>query len=187
MRMAVVDGAGLVENVIVVADDGPAFDPGPGRTLVAAGALPVAPGWTFAGETWQPPEPQAPAPDPQFAAARVDIERDRRIVRCFTFAGVAFQLDERSQQRITAMGADARFAIAAGAQAGNLRWADPAADFAWIATDNALVPMDAPTMVAFSNAAKLWVARHTYAARALKDMDPIPADPTNNGYWPEAS
>jgi hypothetical protein len=25
---------------------------------------------------------------------------------------------------------------------------------------------------------------HIFAARALKDSDPIPADYTSNGYWP---
>ena len=113
----------------------------------------------------------------------VDAERDRRIATAFEFNGVAYQLDQVSQGRVTAMGADARFAIISGAQAGDLRWADPDADFGWIATDNSVTPMDAPTMAAFADAAKLWVKRHTFAARALKAMDPIP-DPTDGQYWP---
>ncbi len=116
--------------------------------------------------------------------AMIDAERDRRVVAGFVFAGKAFQLDLVSQQRITAMGADARFAIAAGAQPDDLRWADPDADFGWIATDNSVLLMDAQTMAAFADAAKLWVARHTFAARALKDADPIPEDFTDDGHWP---
>lgn len=116
--------------------------------------------------------------------AMIDAERDRRVVSGFTFAGKAFQLDLASHQRIIAMGADARFAIAGGAQPEDFRWADPSADFGWIATDNSILPMDAQTMAAFADAAKLWVARHTFAARALKDADPIPEDFTDDGYWP---
>ena len=123
--------------------------------------------------------PRPPSPD------EVDRERDRRTEWLFTFNGVQFRLDEKSLTRITAMGADARFAIAGGAQAGSLRWADPDNDFGFIATDNSVMPMDAPTMVAFSVAAKLWVARHTFAGRAIKDMDPIPSDFSADQYWPE--
>jgi hypothetical protein len=116
--------------------------------------------------------------------AMIDAERDRRVMHGFTFAGKAFQLDVISQQRITTMGADARFAIAGGAQPDDLRWADPSADFGWIAMDNSILPMDAQTMAAFADAAKLWVSRHTFAARSLKDADPIPEDFTDDGYWP---
>lgn len=137
-----------------------------------------------------PPEPD-PEPAPDLTAptnANVDRERDRRVAGTFAFDGVAFQLDTRSQQHITAMGADARFAIMAGAQESDLRWADPDHDFAWIATDNSLVPMDAQTMAAFSDAAKVWVSRHIHAARAIKDAieaETPPADVTNDALWPD--
>jgi len=117
--------------------------------------------------------------------AMVDRECDRRIQTMFVFAGKSYQLDERSIARITAMGADARFAALGGAAPGDLRWADPDNDFGWIATDNSVTPMDAQTMAAFADAAKVWVSRHTFAARALKDMSPIPADFADNAYWPE--
>jgi len=116
--------------------------------------------------------------------AMVDRECDRRTRTMFVFGGVSYQLDERSIARITAMGADARFAALAGAGAGNLRWADPDNDFGWIATDNSVTPMDAPTMAAFADAAKVWVSRHTFTARALKDMTPIPSDFADNSRWP---
>jgi hypothetical protein len=118
-------------------------------------------------------------------AADVDAERDRRIADGFTFSGTAFQCDTRSQQNIIAKGAQAKFAVLAGAVADDLRWANPAADFGWIATDNSVVPMDAPTTAAFADAADLWVTAHIMAARALKDADPIPADyATDEAYWP---
>lgn len=178
MRMLVLDGDAVVN--VIEAEQG--FDPGPGLTTIEPPDDSVGTGWTRDGDDWiAPPAPPPPPPD----AFAVDAERDRRVTRTFTFGGKAFQLDARSQERITAMGADARFAILAGAQPDDLRWADPDADFGWIATDNSILPMDAQTMAAFADAAKLWVARHTFAARALKDANPIPVDFTNDGYWPE--
>lgn len=116
---------------------------------------------------------------------QIDAERDRRTAQTFQFGGKFFQLDERSISRITAMGADARFATAAGAEEGDYFWADPTTPFSFIATDNSVMPMDAQTMTAFANAAKLWVSRHTFAGLVVKSMDPRPADyATNEAYWP---
>lgn len=117
-------------------------------------------------------------------SAAIDVERDRRIADGFTFNGLAYQLDDKSKTNVTAAGADARFAIAGGAQPGDLRWADPDNDFGWIASDNTVTSMDATTMVDFSTAAKFWVTKHIFAARALKDMEPIPADYEQDTYWP---
>lgn len=139
----------------------------------------VIPGYTI--REYVPPEPE---PEP-ITSETINLERDRRIEHNFTFVGTAFQLDNLSQQRITAMGADARFAVLGGAVEGDYRWADPDNDFGWIATDNTVIPMDAQTMVAFSDAAKIWVIHHTYAARTLKDMDPIPEDYMDDKYWPQ--
>ncbi|MCX5512287.1 hypothetical protein C3941_09470 [Kaistia algarum] len=116
--------------------------------------------------------------------SQIDAECDRRTVTGFRFGGKAYRLDEKSIARITAMGADARFALLAGAGIGNLRWADPEADFGWIATDNTVTPMDAPTMTAFADAAKLWVSKNTFAARNIKNMSPIPADFADDSRWP---
>lgn len=118
------------------------------------------------------------------AGSDVNAERDRRVSGTFTFSGTAYQLDQVSQNRITAMGADARFAVLAGAQEGDLRWADPNADFGWIATDNSVTPMDAQTMAAFADAAKQWVIRHAFAALAIKSDDPIGADFASDPRWP---
>lgn len=119
-------------------------------------------------------------------SAMVDRECDRRTQTMFVFGGVSYQLNEKSISRIIAMGADARFASLAGAGVGNLRWADPDEDFGWIATDNSVTPMDAPTMAAFADAAKLWVSKNTFAAHTLKATTPIPADFADDEHWPVA-
>lgn len=116
--------------------------------------------------------------------AEVNTERDRRTEGLFVFAGKYFQLDAKSQRHITAKGAQAKFAVLSGAVAGDLRWANPDQDFAWIATDNSIVPMDAQTMAAFANAADLWVTGHIMAGAAIKVMNPIPTDVTADALWP---
>ena len=95
-----------------------------------------------------------------------------------TFNGVVYQIDDSSLVRVTAMGADAKFSVLAGAVAGNLRWADPNTDFGWIALDNTIHTMDAQTMSAFAETAKSWVLRNTLYARALKTSILNTADAT---------
>ena len=116
--------------------------------------------------------------------ASVNAERDRRMAS-FSFQGHDYdcRAETGSLANITGAGALAIAAIMAGKQAGDLRWADPAADFTWLANDNAVVPMDAPTTLAFAAAAATHRRRMIYAARALKDASPIPADYTAESYW----
>ena len=114
----------------------------------------------------------------------VDAERDRRLMT-FTFGGVVYDFDEISRNRIDKARGSALAAIIAGAEANDLRWADANNDFGWIAADNSFTTMDAPTTLAFGNAAAAWEGLHIVAARALKNMSPIPSDyATNDNYWP---
>jgi hypothetical protein len=39
-------------------------------------------------------------------------------------------------------------------------------------------------VIAFSRAASEWEAAHLFAARALKNLDPIPEDFADKAYWP---
>lgn len=118
-------------------------------------------------------------------SADVDAERDRRIESDFTFGGVAYQSRKDDRENIAGAATAALGALMAGAQPGDLRWHGGSTDFAWIAADNTETPMDAQTMFAFGQAAMAHKQAHIFAARALKDMDPIPTDfATNEAYWP---
>jgi hypothetical protein len=114
----------------------------------------------------------------------IDAERDRRIDAGVVFNGVRFQTRPADRENVAGATQLATLAVMAGAQAGNLRWHGGASDFAWIAEDNSIVTMDAPTVIAFGQAVAAHKSVHIFAARALKDSDPIPADYTSNGYWP---
>lgn len=116
-------------------------------------------------------------------AAEVTTERDGRLLQ-FHFGGSVFDFDATSQQNISAAFSLALAAVMQGALAGDLKWSDPDYDFAWIDAGNQPVKMDAPTVVAFGKAAAEWKSAHIYAARALKDKSPIPADFKHDKYWP---
>lgn len=115
----------------------------------------------------------------------VNHERDRRIHAGFVFGGKTYAFDPSSKQRVTGAGTLAGFAIAAGAQPGDMLWHGGQQPFRWIADDNSLTEMDAQTCFAFGQAAAAHEEAHIFAARAIKDMTPIPADyATNESYWP---
>lgn len=117
-------------------------------------------------------------------ATAVDAERDLRIDAGTAFGGVLFQSRATDRENISGAAQLGFMAMVAGAQPGDLRWSDPDQDFAWIASDNTLVPMDAPTVVAFGKAAALRKQVLIFTARQLKDMQPIPADFTDDKWWP---
>lgn len=127
-----------------------------------------------------------PAPPPALTTEDVDRERDTRMFGSFAFGGRRFDADRDSLQRISGAATLAGLAMGAGAGAGNLYWHGGELPFAWIAADNGVVEMDAPTCFAFGQTAAAHVTNHIFAARALKDLAPnIPADFADSSYWPE--
>lgn len=115
--------------------------------------------------------------------AAVNIERDRRIAGGFVFAGVAYQTGPNDRENIAGASTAALAAIVNGAQVGDYLWHGGALPFVWIAGDNSENPMDAQTMFAFGQAAMAHKQAHIFAARALKNMDPIPSDFADDSYW----
>ncbi|MCG6115110.1 MAG: DUF4376 domain-containing protein [Mesorhizobium sp.] len=121
---------------------------------------------------------------PVVAPAAVDAERDRRVAAGFMFAGKLYQGRPEDRENMAGASLAAFAAVVNGAEAGDLRWHGGDTDFAWIATDNSLTPMDAQTVFAFGQAAMAHKQAMIFAARALKDVDPIPADYADDAYWP---
>jgi hypothetical protein len=108
----------------------------------------------------------------------------------FEFNGVLFQSRPEDRENIAGAKSMATDAVALGAKPRDLAWRkllspDGPEVFAWIAADNSLVPMDAPTVISFAYAAVAHKERMIFAARAVKSMDPIPEDYAENpAYWP---
>ncbi|SFJ66676.1 DUF4376 domain-containing protein [Aerobium aerolatum] len=170
MRKAVIDGS-TVTNIIDAESDFTLS----GKTLVEAGNAGI--GWTWDGTTFSPPPPAAPTP------ADIDTERDRRIADGFMFEGKLYQ--SRPEDRENIAGASlAALAAMSTASPGDYRWHGGDSDFVWIAADNSLTPMDAQTMFAFGQAAMAHKQAHIFAARALKDAEPILEDYEGDSHWP---
>lgn len=117
-------------------------------------------------------------------AAAVDAERDRRIDAGVEFKGVMFQSRATDRENVAGAAQLGFMAMVGGAQLGDLRWSNPEQDFAWIASDNTLVAMDAQTVVAFGKAAAERKQALIFAAREIKDLVPIPTDYADDKWWP---
>ncbi len=142
----------------------------------------VGPGWSFDGSDFVPPVVEARPP----SRDDVNRERDRRVEVGLAITGLGtFQFDSKSRENINGAATLAGFAIAGGAQAGNLRWHGGSSDFSWIMADNAVITMDAQTTFALGQAAANQVSRCTFAGRAIKELDPIPLDYADDKYWPD--
>lgn len=114
---------------------------------------------------------ERPAPyEPAVPASEVDAERDLRIDAGFDFEGVRYQSRPGDRENI------------AGAVL--IAIADPAYTTGWIAADNSVVQMDAPTLLRFGRTAADHKQALIFAARQLKDMQPIPQDYTDDKWWP---
>ena len=139
--------------------------------------------WT--GNAWVNLDQRPEQPLTSVAADQVDAERDRRVALGFAFQDHHYQTRTASD-RENILGAmnTALAAMMAGAKAGDLRWADPEADFVWIAGDNQRVPMDAQTTLAFGQAATARKSQLVLAGSSLKAMNPIPQDFAADHRWP---
>ena len=117
---------------------------------------------------------------------QVGAERDRRIDSGFSFGGSFYQSRPEDRENIAGAATAALAAMLNGAQAGDFRWHGGDSDFIWIAADNSTHPLDAQSTFAMGQAAMKHKQDHIFAARALKDADPIPPDFADDGHWPSA-
>lgn len=101
-------------------------------------------------------------------AASVDAERDRRIALGFPYQGKIFQSRPDDFTNLNGASTAAVAAVLNGSQPGDYRWANPDRDFAWIATDNSFVPLDAVGMIALGSAAMANRSRLIFVASAIK-------------------
>lgn len=97
---------------------------------------------------------------------QINTERDRRIEDGFAFLGHRFQSRQSDRENILGLAIRAR---ASGAQPGDLEWLTPGQPFVFIAADNVLVPMDAPTVDALCSAGEKFKSGLTWAGRINKD------------------
>lgn len=161
-------------------------DPGNGWLLIDGTQYP--PEWPreeleALGLTWV--EPELPEPTAEEICREIDSERDARIDGGFTFGAHTYQ--SRPSDRENVMGA-AQLALAylgGGGDPSSLRWANPDADFVWIAADNQTVPLTAPEVVALFQAGVAFKSALTFYARAMKDAV-IAAENPSSVLWQDS-
>lgn len=123
------------------------------------------------------------APVPVVTSDQVDAERDRRIAAGFIFQGKLYQSRPEDRENMAGASIAALAAMGNGALPNDFRWHGGDSDFVWIAEDNSLTPMDAQTMFALGQTAMAHKQALIFKARALKNMDPIPADYADDKWW----
>lgn len=114
----------------------------------------------------------------------INQERDRRIDAGVMFKSKLFQTKQADRENISARFAEAALAVMQGKQPGDYFWRDPVKPHGWLAADNTGVGMDAHEMIEFGHAASTHKELHIHAARALKDLTPIPDDYQDDKHWP---
>jgi len=118
--------------------------------------------------------------DAALAAESVNAEHDRRALlgRAFPVEGVGdvpLEGSEKTQVVLLALKDTARDLRDAGVTAALLMFTD---------RDGTDRRMNAVQMIALVNAGKAWMQQVHEAKRALKEMDPIPADFADDRHWP---
>lgn len=119
--------------------------------------------------------------------AAVMALRDENVEAGITFNGTAFQTRKDDYLIIAGAAQLAFMAVAAGALPGDVYWHGEETPFAWIALDNSIVVMDAPTVVEFGRAVAARRSACIFHARSLKDAVDTAADPRTvdiNAGWP---
>jgi hypothetical protein len=125
------------------------------------------------------------APKVVITSEMVSIERDRRIGLGFMFAGKLFDFDMKAKTNISGAAQMAFMAIVANpAVAKSDRWNGGANPFAWRTFDNTFMTMTGEMVIALGQAAAAHEASFMAAAWKLKDQAEIPADYTDDQYWP---
>tara|TARA_R100001086_G_scaffold16743_2_gene8193 strand:- start:2297 stop:2815 length:519 start_codon:yes stop_codon:yes gene_type:complete len=138
----------------------------------------VGPGWGYDGTNWTPPQ------EPEPASEDVNKERNRRISGGFSWNGHTFQSDPDSRENIIGSSVDATEFMRSGGSSDEVYWQSPDTPFVWLSEENQLVPLSPAQMIDMGRALLSHKKNCIFAARVLKDMDPIPSDFTDDKYWP---
>lgn len=129
------------------------------------------------GSSWSASDLEVPKED-------VSRERDRRISSGFTWSTKEFQSDEDSRENINGAVSGALAYLISGGSPDELYWDNPNVPFMWLAKNNELIAMSPSQVVQFGQAMMAHKKQCIFAARTIKDMNPIPKDFTDDKYWP---
>jgi hypothetical protein len=121
-------------------------------------------------------------PDPVATEEMVNAERDRRLLLPFPFGGKTYQRDPQSVLRINGAVSMALAAMALGTAPDAALWVN-GGPFQWITADNSIAELTPAGVIGLGMACAEVETRLVFAARTLKDMDPIPLNYTDDEHW----
>ena len=106
--------------------------------------------------------------------AAIDNYRDTIVNNGATYKGKVFQIDSASRANIDAGSLLASLAIQNMTAnkitiTDNLRWTNPNVDFGWIAEDNSILSLDAPSMIQFGQTMAGYYTELIFTARGIKN------------------
>lgn len=105
------------------------------------------------------------------AQAQCDKQRDKCIDEGFVFGGVRYQTRPTDRENISGAALLAtQVTMQGGGAVGDYRWQDANNDFEWIAADNSIVKMDAPTTMAFGQSAAAYKQNLIIFSRQIKNQ-----------------
>lgn len=114
----------------------------------------------------------------------VNQERDRRISAGFTWSTKNFQSERDDRENINGAVSGAIAYLLAGGNPDELYWDNPNVPFMWLAKNNELIAMSPSQVIDFGKTMMAHKKQCIFAARTIKDMNPIPKDFTDDKYWP---
>jgi hypothetical protein len=132
-------------------------------------------GWRYADEEFAAPPPPPP-PDP--TGADVNAERNRRIVAGKTINGVAVTGRDEDARNLTNLALAAQLRIGSGDTTTTTTFRDGNN------VDHDLTPAE---MLALWQGSAAYVSALYAASWAIKAMDPLPADITDDALWPASA
>jgi hypothetical protein len=177
-----------------IVDDSPTFDP----LIEKLSDTNITYTQDFPSRTVKAKRTKAALTEQEYTARRDTIKiqiaakRDAVIDGGLTFANTVFQTRPDDRENISGA-AQLAFMSLIQMQAsntnpvGNFRWHGGASDFGWIALDNSVVTMDAPTVISFAKTIAEFKSTCIFYARYLKDQVDLTVPPETvniNVGWP---
>lgn len=115
----------------------------------------------------------------------VNQERDRRLDLSFSFEGKMIQRDPVSLRRIQGAAQMATIWIISGQDANSQVWVN-SGPLEWITDDNTTLNLTPAQTIAMGQEAARVETKLVFAAKRLKEMDPIPSDYMADHYWEDS-
>lgn len=138
--------------------------------------------WSEGFQVVRPALPGELPEPPPIGAGDVNLERDRRLQFDFSFMDKMIQRDDISLRRIQGAAQLATIALLTGVSADSEEWIN-GGPLVWITSDNTELHLTPMQTIRMGQEAAAIESRLVFAAKTLKQMNPIPTDYSDDAWW----